>query len=223
MEFTVVDAGVAVVTLLSGILAYSRGVTREIFAIAGWVAAAVVASYVAPMVEPLIREAPFVGEKLADSCVISIAVAFTIVLAISLLVLSIFTPLIAGLVLDSALGGLDRMLGFLFGIARGLLLIAIVYLIYTKFSGIESWPPLDNAASRVLFEESATLVEQNLPDQVPGWFQERIDALTANCSDELPAASVPDATDLPATTPQPGAGANTGANTGSAGTNTTGN
>ena len=221
MEFAVVDAGVAVITLLSGVLAYSRGVTREIFAIAGWIIAAVVASYLAPMVEPLIREAPFVGEKLADSCVISIAVAFTIVLAIALLVLSIFTPMIAGLVLDSVLGGLDRMLGFLFGLARGLVLIAIVYLIYTQFSGIESWPPLDNAASRALFQEAATLLEQNLPNEVPGWFSERIDALTANCSDELPATNVPAATDLPATTPEPGA--TTGSNTGSTGTTTTGN
>ena len=113
------------------------------------------------------------------------------------------------------------MLGFLFGVARGLVLIAIVYLIYTQFSGIESWPPLDNAASRALFEESATLLEQNLPNEVPGWFSERIDALTANCSDELPAASVPDATDLPTTTPEPGAA--TGSNTGSTGTTTTGN
>ena len=50
---------------------------------------------------------------------------------------------------------------------------------------------------------------------------ERIDALTSNCSDELPADGVPAATDLPATSSEPGAA--TGSNTGSTGTTTTGN
>ena len=66
MEFTVVDAGVAVITLLSGILAYARGFTREMFAIAGWIVAAIAAFFLAPMLEPLIREAPVVGTYLAD-------------------------------------------------------------------------------------------------------------------------------------------------------------
>ncbi len=112
MEFTVVDAGVAAIALLSGILAYSRGFTRELFALAGWAAAAVAAYYLAPMLEPLIREAPVVGSYLAASCVISLIAAITIVLAASLLILSMFTPLVSGLVLDSMLAPLDRMLGF---------------------------------------------------------------------------------------------------------------
>jgi len=213
MEFTVVDAGVAVVTLLSGILAYSRGFTRELFAIAGWIIAAVVAFYVAPMLDPLIREVPAVGPYLARSCVISMAASFTIVVAVALLVLSVFTPLIAGLVLDSVLGPLDRMLGFVFGVARGLVLIAIVFLIYTHYSGAESWPPLDKAASRALFQESATLIEQSLPESMFDWLGARMEALMVNCSDASPAAGTPSPTDLPATE---GTGTTGGAATGGA-------
>jgi membrane protein required for colicin V production len=193
MDFTIVDAGVAVITLLSGMLAYARGFTRELFAIAGWIAAAAAAFFLAPHLEPLIREAPVVGQYLAESCVISIITAFTVIVAITLLLLSVFTPLIAGLVLDSVLGPLDRMLGFIFGIARGLLLIAIVFLIYTNLSGVESWPPLDNAASRTIFEEGSALLEQNLPASVPDWFGARIDTLMSSCGDELPAVTSPDA------------------------------
>ena len=40
MNFTYVDAAVAVVTLLSAFLAYNRGFTRELFAIGGWILAA---------------------------------------------------------------------------------------------------------------------------------------------------------------------------------------
>ena len=196
MDFTVVDAGVAVITLLSGILAYSRGFTREMFAIGGWAAAAVAAFYLAPVLEPLIREAPVVGSYLAASCVISMIVAFTIVVAAALLILSMFTPLVSGLVLDSMLAPIDRMLGFLFGVLRGLVLIAVVFLIYTNLSGVEAWPPLDNAASRTIFEESAAILEQSLPDSIPDWFGARIDALMVNCGDELPAATSPEAGDV---------------------------
>lgn len=231
MQFTVVDAGVAVITLLSGILAYSRGLTREFFAIAGWVAAAVAAYYAAPMLEPLIRELPVVGKFLAASCVISMIAAFTVVVAVVLMILSIFTPMIAGLVLDSALGPLDRMLGFVFGVARGLVLIAIVFLIYTHYSGAETWPPLNNAASKAMFEESAALIEQNLPPSIFDWLGERMETLMVNCSNEVPGAGTPEATDLPATgsgaAPETGNGstdAGTGTGAGSAtDTTTTGN
>jgi membrane protein required for colicin V production len=225
MDFTVVDAGVAVVALLSGILAYSRGFTRELFAIAGWILAAVAAFFLAPQLEPLIRELPVVGSFLAASCVISMIAAFTVVIAGALLILSVFTPLISGLVLDSALGPLDRVLGFVFGIARGLVLIAIVFLIYTNLSGVEAWPPLDNAASRALFEESSALLEQNLPAGVPDWFSAKIDALMVNC-DAAPAATSPEAgtTGTGTTGATDGGAANTGTTgTGSTETSTTGN
>ena len=125
MEFTIVDAAVAVIVLVSGALAYSRGFTRELFAIGGWVIAFIVAYYLAPAVEPLVREIPVVGQTLANSCLIAISAAFFLIVAIALVVLSIFTPLIANLVLDSVLAPIDRLLGFLFGIARGALLVAI--------------------------------------------------------------------------------------------------
>ncbi len=217
MEFTVVDAGVAVIALLSGVLAYSRGFTREMFALAGWAGAAVAAYYIAPMLEPLIREAPVVGTYLAASCVISMVAAFTIVVAAALLILSMFTPLVSGLVLDSMLAPIDRLLGFVFGIARGLVLIAVVFLIYTNLSGVEAWPPLDNAASRTVFEDSAAALEQSLPDSIPDWFGQRIDALMVNCGDQLPAATSPEAGDVGAGTTGPET-----TDTGTTGTDTTG-
>jgi len=215
MDFTVVDAGVAVVAVLSGALAYARGFTRELFAIAGWVLAAVAAFYLAPVLEPLIREAPVIGTYLAASCVISLIASFTIVVAIALLILSLFTPLISGLVLESMLAPIDRMLGFVFGVARGLVLIAVAFLIYTNLSGVEPWPPLDNAASRTLFEQSATILQENLPDSIPDWFGARIDELMVNCDAGPPPATSPEAGNV-------GTGTPTGTTTGTTGTGTTG-
>ena len=219
MDFTVVDAGVGVITFVSALLAYSRGLTREMFAIVGWVIAAVAAFYGAPLLEPLIRELPVVGKVLADSCIISMIAAFTIVVAAALLVLSVFTPLVAGLVLDSPLGGMDRLLGFLFGLARGIFLIAIAFLIYTEFSGAETWPPLDNAASHSIFEETSALITQNLPENLSDWIGQRVDALMVNCGDAVPAATSPETGNVGTGTEAPTTGT-TG--TGTTGTGTTG-
>lgn len=63
--FTIIDAAVAVVIVLSAILAYSRGFVREVFAILGWVAAAVLAFMFAGQAQPLIRQIPVLSGFLA--------------------------------------------------------------------------------------------------------------------------------------------------------------
>ncbi len=111
--FTIVDAVVAVIILMSAILAYSRGFVREVLAIAGWVAAAVLAFIFAPQAEPLVKQIPVLDKFLGDSCELSIIAAFAGVFALSLIVMSIFTPVFASAVQRSALGGIDQALGFL--------------------------------------------------------------------------------------------------------------
>lgn len=188
MEFTFVDGAVALIIILSGVLAFSRGLTRELFAIIGWIIAAVAALYFAPAVEPLMHEIPAVGDFFASSCVISTIAAFTLIVALCLLVLSVFTPFFAGVVADSAFGIVDKILGFVFGVLRGLLLIAVAFLIFINLSAEESIPQLETAATRPLMEESAAVIQENLPDGVPEWFGERIDALMAACRGSAPAA-----------------------------------
>lgn len=184
MQFTYVDAAVGVVTLLSAFLAYQRGFTRELLAIGGWIIAAFAGFYFAPMIEPLIHELPVVGNFFADSCVFSMLAAFFLVVAAGLLVLAVFTPIFSSAILDSALGPVDRVLGFLFGAARGLVLIAVAYLVYENFSGEEEIPALANAASKPIFDEAAALIDAYRPDELPGWLSERIDALMGPCNAE---------------------------------------
>lgn len=199
MQLTYIDAIVAAVTLLSAFLAWSRGFTREVFAIGGWILAAVIAFYLAPLVAPLVAEIPWLGEKLAESCLILVIASFSLVVAAALLVLAVFTPIFASVVLESALGPVDRALGFLFGIARGILLVAVAYLVYQSFAGQEEFPALDNAASRGIFEEAAELIEAHRPREMPDWLSERIAALTAPCeSDETPEPAGPAAPDAAA-------------------------
>ena len=181
MTFTYVDAIVAAIVAVSAFLAYSRGLTREMLAIGGWVVAALLAFYLAPAFAPIVAEIPLVGPKLAESCLILMIAAFSLIVALALLVMAVFTPIFSSVVLESALGPVDRVLGFLFGIVRGLLLVAVGYLIYVSFAGQESVPALENAFSRGIFEETAEMLDEYRPREMPAWLESRIGALTAPC------------------------------------------
>ena len=124
--FTIIDGVVGLFIVLSALLAYSRGLVREALAIAGWVVAGILAFIFAPQVEPLVKEVPVVGEFIADSCELSMIGAFAAVFAVALIVASLITPLFSSLVQRSALGGIDQGLGFVFGVARGVLLEAVL-------------------------------------------------------------------------------------------------
>ena len=193
MQFTYIDAAAAVIVLLSGILAYSRGLTREAFAIGGWILAGLAAFFFAPQVEPLMREIPMVGEFFAEQCIFSMLAAFALILAAGLLVLAVFTPIFSSVVLESALGPVDRVLGFLFGIARGVLLIAVAYLIYINLSGEEILPAIANAASKPMMDQAAGVLDQYRPEEVPGWFSQRVEALMSPCTGDAPPPETPPA------------------------------
>jgi len=183
MEFTLVDGGVAFIVVVSAIMAYSRGLTREVLAIAGWAVAGIAAMVLTPMVEPLVREIPVVGPFLGSSCVLSVVAAFTLIMALGLLIMAVFTPVFSSMVRDSALGMLDRVLGFVFGVARGALLVAVAFMLYQAMAGdANTWPALASAGSYPYLVEASVAIQDAMPGQLPPWLSERIDAMMAPCS-----------------------------------------
>lgn len=179
--FTIIDGVVAGVIIISALLAYSRGVVREIMAIAGWVAAAVLAFIFAPQVEPLVKEVPVIGEYLADSCELSIIASFAAVFALALVVVSLFTPLFSSLVKRSALGGLDQGLGFLFGVLRGILLVAIAFFVYETVVTSQTIPMVDDSRSAAVFSKMTTQIEERDPEQALGWITQQYEELVGVC------------------------------------------
>jgi len=195
--FTLIDAVVAVVIVLSAILAYSRGLVREVLAIAGWIGAAVLAFVFAAQAEPLIRELPVVGDFLRDSCELSRITAFAAVFALGLVIMALFTPLFAAIVQRSALGGVDQALGFLFGVLRGVVLVAVAFVVYDRAVASNTVPMVDESRSAKIFAQFQASLETNIPSDAPGWIVEQYNTLVGDCA--APATPVAPTTPAPTT------------------------
>ena len=154
---------------------------REAMAIMGWIAAAIVAFLFAPRVDPLVREIPVVGDFVADSCELSIVGAFTLVFVAALIVVSLFTPLFSSLVQRSALSGIDQGLGFLFGVVRGILLVAIAFFLYDTVITGQEFTIVDESRSAEVFGQLTGQIEDQNPEAAMGWVQAQFNGLLDAC------------------------------------------
>jgi membrane protein required for colicin V production len=141
--------------LLSGFLAMVRGFTREVLSIFSWAVAAVAALYLTPKYWTLV-ESYFPSPGFAQ-------IAFAAgVFIIFLIVVSLITLKISDTVLDSRVGALDRTLGFLFGLARGFLLVAIVFILFSALARVQpEW--VSSARSYPILQQTQVAIESLLP------------------------------------------------------------
>lgn len=137
MPFQLLDLILAGIMLISGLLALMRGFTREVLSLVAWGAAAAAGVFAAfnPQLVALASQyiEPEIVAKIAAGGVVFLVV---------LIIVSLISVKIADFVLDSAAGAFDRTLGFVYGMARGLVLVAIAYLFYgwlTPLDRQEEW------------------------------------------------------------------------------------
>jgi membrane protein required for colicin V production len=181
--FTLVDGGVLFILVVSALLAYSRGFVREVLSILGWVVAAVVAFVFAGDVEPFVYEIPFVSDLIGASCELARIAAFGIVFAGALILASIFGPLISGAIQNSALGPLDQGLGFLFGLARGVILVVLALIVYERLiAGGEGIAQVEDSKSRALLADVQDRLAASIPETAPEWIATRYEQLTGSCA-----------------------------------------
>jgi len=158
MPLTLLDIGLLVVMLISGILAMVRGFMREILSIAAWLIAAGVTLYGYARVEVFVRD--YVTNDLLAK-----GIAIGGLFLLTLLIVSLFTVKISDLVLDSRVGALDRSLGFLFGLARGLIIMVVAFLFFSWLVPAKGQPDwVTNARSRVVLQATGDWLLSILPD-----------------------------------------------------------
>ncbi len=199
MPISWLDVILIVIMLVSGFLAMVRGFTREVLSIFSWAVAAVAALYLTPkywhVVEGYISS-PSVAQ-----------IAFAVgVFIVTLIVVSLITFRISDRVLDSRVGALDRTLGFIFGLARGFLLVAIVFILFSALAREQpSW--IVDAKSYPILKQTQVAIESLMPlnpeQYLPG--QLKPEGQPEGQPGETPPEGTPAAPGTPATPAEPAA------------------
>lgn len=174
MVFTGVDVGVAVLVLISAVLATARGFTREVLSLATWAGSAAIAAYMYFYQRGI--AAAYIKEEL-------VATGVTVIgsFLVALIVLHLLTMWIGDLVVDSRVGPLDRTLGFVFGAARGVL-ICIVAAVFAEFllGGTNMPPMVKEAKSYPPLLSAGDWLIGLLPDDVEKQFTDFLEKRNQN-------------------------------------------
>lgn len=154
------DLGVLAVIVLSAIFAFARGFVREALSIVAWVGAAFITlrgfNAAFTIVDPIVKN-PLLSQLIAGFGLF----------VISLIVLTIITSIIARYVRTSALSAIDRTLGFLFGIARGVLIVSLAYLLLDAAVAKDDRPAwVQQAKSAPFLHWGADELKVFLPEQL---------------------------------------------------------
>src|SRR5665647_2572336 len=161
MPITLLDILLLVVMLVSGLLAMIRGFMREILSIGAWGVAALATLWAYAKVLPL-AQGYFSNNTVAT--VVTVGGVFLV----TLLLVSIITARISDLVLDSRVGALDRTLGFLFGLGRGLLLVVVAYVFF-------NWLVVERSQPEWVRSAKSVFVLQKTGDWLKGLLPEDLD------------------------------------------------
>ena len=158
MPITLLDIILLVVMLISALLAMVRGFMREVLSIASWAAAAIVTLLGFPKLLPVVQQ--YISNE-----IVAKAVTIGGIFLGTLIIVSVVTIKISDMVLDSRIGALDRTLGFLFGLARGLVIVVVAFLFFAWLVPDRSQPEwVKNAKSRVVLQGTGQWLMSMLPE-----------------------------------------------------------
>lgn len=185
MPITLLDGILLAITLFSAVLAMVRGFSREVLAVASWIAAAAAAYLLYPVLTPF-------ALQYTSSDKIAMIGSAAAVFLVALIVVSYITMRIADFIIDSRIGALDRTLGFVFGAARGVLLVVVAMLFFNWLVAAPKQPEwVATAKSKPMLDTLGTRLVNMLPDDADATILERLRGSSG--SDE------PVAEDTPAT------------------------
>ncbi|HEX2943694.1 MAG TPA: CvpA family protein [Rhodopila sp.] len=157
---TWVDLVVLGFVAISGLLAFGRGLVREVLGIGAWAGAVVVAMAGLPRIRGTVSGYVHAKEWIDP-------VSFVVLFLAALIVFILIAHLIGRVVRGSALGGVDRTLGLLFGLVRGALIVTVAYIIGGMLAPIDHWPDaVLNARMLAPTYQAAVWVRDQLPESV---------------------------------------------------------
>ena len=157
-----VDIVVLAVVALSALLALGRGFVKEVLSLLGWLGAAI-GTFLIFVYVPQVQA--FARQQIAEPLLADIACAVSL-FVILLIVLGFFNHAISSRIHASALGPLDKSLGLVFGLARGVLLVALAYMVMADWllPNKKDRPDVINQArTEPYVEQAAILIKEWVP------------------------------------------------------------
>lgn len=156
----VIDVLVIITVFLSVIFALYRGLVRELLGITSWIVAGIAGLYSYSLSQPIMG-------KLIDNEVIAGMVGSVLVAVLVLVIMTLINAGITSKLRESSLSGLDRILGFLFGVFRAWLLIGIVYIGASMvFSNQQLLMAEEENISVYYIQQSAGVLEKFIPEAI---------------------------------------------------------
>lgn len=146
--------------LVSGLLAIFTGFVREMYSLFNWAASYFVAAHLSFLILPLV-------EKYISNHTTATDVAIFVLFCISFIILGLLGTFVTSLVKGKALTAIDRSLGFVFGLVRGVLVVCLVYLV----ANAVLWPDIDKApvekmpVATVMLHDEAQPVPPEKPEK----------------------------------------------------------
>ena len=130
--FNNLDYVILAIILISGLLALTRGFVSEVFSLIAWVGAYFAAVKFYPLAEPWVHK--YIHNPGAAAVIAAFGIFF-----VALVLLSVIGNSFSDIVKSSPLTSVDRSLGFVFGVLRGLLVVCLVYLCVVTIL----WPEIE--------------------------------------------------------------------------------
>jgi len=150
------DLAVGIILLISALLAFMRGFVHEVLSVAAWVGAVLAGVHGLPFARPIARK--FIPiDWAADSA------AAVLIFLVVLLALSILTNAIARSIQKSALNNLDRSLGFVFGLARAVLILGVGLMVVDWLTDRDRPVWVRTAKTLPIIESAATGIKSLVP------------------------------------------------------------
>ncbi|WP_109480342.1 CvpA family protein [Paraburkholderia sp. C35] len=160
--FTAFDYAVMAVIVLSAMRGTWRGFLSEVFGLIGWVVAFLVAARFVTLL------VPYVPANWPGGALTQWLIAFAAIVIGVMLVASVANALLHRLVQVSGLGGIDRSLGLMFGLVRGVILV----LVLVALAGLTELPKQEfwrNALLRPYAEQGVRELKPLLPDTLAAY------------------------------------------------------
>lgn len=153
--FDIIILGCLLLSIAVGLI---RGFTREFLGIMAWVGSIVIAILTMPFFKS------FAATYIKDDFLAAI-VAGLVIFVIAFMFLGTLSRHVSLKVKSSILGGLDRTFGLVFGAARGVLLILVLFVVASLVSSPEKWPDMVKESKSIPYVEKGGIFLQDITPQ----------------------------------------------------------